>query len=81
LPPRRAMLTLVMMNMQGKWMVVVARNTDIVANSSYTRRGELESVGGPATGLLRLNAPICGSQTPTPWRSLPILRQPRTLRA
>jgi uncharacterized protein (TIGR02246 family) len=31
LPPRRAMLTLVMMNMQGQWLVVVAQNTDIVS--------------------------------------------------
>jgi len=30
LPPRRAMLTLVMMNMQSQWMVVVGQNTDIV---------------------------------------------------
>jgi hypothetical protein len=31
LPPRSAMLTLVMMNMQRQWLVVVAQNTDIVS--------------------------------------------------
>jgi uncharacterized protein (TIGR02246 family) len=31
LPPRSAMLTLIMMNMEGMWMIVVAQNTDIVA--------------------------------------------------
>jgi len=30
LPPRSAVLTLVMMNVDGKWMIVVAQNTDIV---------------------------------------------------
>jgi len=31
LPPRSTMLTLVMMNVDGKWMVAVAQNTDITA--------------------------------------------------
>jgi len=31
LPPRSAMLTLVMVNDDGRWMIVVAQNTDIVS--------------------------------------------------
>ncbi len=31
LPPRSAMLTLIMVNDDGRWMIVVAQNTDIVS--------------------------------------------------
>jgi uncharacterized protein (TIGR02246 family) len=32
-PPRSAMLTLVMVNVENKWMIAVAQNTDIVPTS------------------------------------------------